>query len=213
MERVKTMYALLVIIIGYLFGCIHGSQIVGKLKKVNIKKNGMKNAGATNTTLLLGWKLGLFVAFIDVFKAVISMTLTAIILEKSGIILEHATLLIYINALFVIIGHNYPLTMNFDGGKGTASFFGVLLVLNPLFAVISLVLLLLFAIVTNYFVIGTLFTYIGFIMFTSKTYTTGPILISILFILIFFIKHMENFKRIIKNKEVKLSSIYRNEAS
>lgn len=207
------MSVLIVIIIGYLFGCIHGSQIVGKFKKINIKKNGMKNSGATNATLLLGWKYGLFVAFVDVIKAVISMLLTAIILDKSGVALEQTTLFIYLNALFVIVGHNYPLTMNFNGGKGTASFFGVLLMLNPMFAVSSLFLLLFFAIITNYFVIGTMFTYIGFIMYTSKIYTSGPVIIASLFLLLFFIKHLENFKRIIRNEEVKLSSLYRKEAS
>lgn len=207
------MYVLIVIIIGYLFGCLHGSQIVGKFKNINIKKNGMKNSGATNATLLLGWKYGLFVAFIDVIKAVISMMFAALILEKSGLILEQATLLIYLNALFVIVGHNYPLTMNFDGGKGTASFFGVLLMLNPAFAVVSLFLLVFFAIITNYFVVGTLFTYIGFIMFTTKTAHTGPVIISSLFLVLFFLKHSENFKRIMRNEEVKLSSLYRKEAS
>lgn len=207
------MYALIVSIIGYLFGCIHGSQIIGKFKQINIKENGMKNSGATNATLLLGWRYGLFVAFVDVIKAIMSMMLVIALLGKNGIILEQATLYIYLNALFVIIGHNYPLTMNFNGGKGTASFFGVLLMLNPLFAVFSLFLMLLFAIITNYFVVGTMFTYIGFIMYTSKTYSVGPVVIASLFLVLFFLKHSENFKRIIRSEEVKLSSLYRKEAS
>lgn len=207
------MYFLIVIMIGYLFGCIHGSQIVGKLKKINIKKSGMKNAGATNATLLLGWRYGLFVAFIDVIKAILSMLLVAMMLENSGITLEEMTFLIYINALFVIIGHNYPLTMNFDGGKGTASFLGILLMLNPMFAVLSFLIFLFVAFITNYFVIGTMFAYIGFVMYTMKTYTIGPLIISSLFLMLFLIKHLENFKRIMRNEEVKLSSLYRKEAS
>src|SRR5699024_11686870 len=135
-------------------------------------------AGASNTTILLGWKYGAVVAFIDVFKAVISLMITALILNNYNILYEWQMILLYINALFVVIGHNYPLTMNFNGGKGTASFFGVLLMINPAFAIISLALSLLFAFVTNYFVIGTLFAYIGFIMFTILTYSTGPVVIA-----------------------------------
>jgi len=116
------MYVLLTIIIGYLFGCLHGSQIVGKLKQINFKKNGSKNAGATNTVLLLGWKYGFFVAFVDVFKAIISFLFIAVILHKYNVAFEIQIILLYINALFVVIGHNFPLTMNFKGGKGTASF-------------------------------------------------------------------------------------------
>lgn len=206
------MHAIIVALIGYLLGCIHGSQIVGKAKGINIKNKGMKNAGATNATLLLGWKYGLFVAFVDVLKAVISLLIVTAILEASGIILEEATLLIYINALFVIVGHNYPLTMNFNGGKGTASFFGILLMLNPMYALLSIVIFLLFAIIANYFVIGTLFTYIGFIMYTTKHYTLGPTIVASLLLCLFMIKHLDNFKRIVRQEEVKISSFYRREA-
>src|SRR5690625_3138689 len=151
------MYLLLIIIIiGYLFGCIHGSQIVGKHKNINIKNSGMKNAGASNATLLLGWKYGFIVAFIDVFKAVLSLLVAAAILNNYNILFEMQILYLYLNALFVVVGHNFPVTMNFKGGKGTASFFGVLLFLNWKFAVMGLIILLLFAFVTNYFVTGTM---------------------------------------------------------
>ena len=55
-------------VIGYLFGCINGSQIIGKYKQVNIKHNGTKNAGATNTAVQLGVGFGVLVAFIDIVK-------------------------------------------------------------------------------------------------------------------------------------------------
>src|SRR5690625_1981869 len=113
--------------LGYLFGCINGSQIIGKIKQINIKNNGMKNAGATNTTVLLGWRYGIVVAFIDIIKAIISLLILASLLYRYDMLLEMKVLLLYINALFVIVGHNYPLTMNFNGGKGTASLFGILL--------------------------------------------------------------------------------------
>src|SRR5690625_840304 len=152
---------LLIIIIGYLFGCINGSQIIGKYKNVNIKNNGMKNAGATNTTVLLGWKYGFIVAGIDVFKAIISLVFVAVIVSHYHLTFEMQMIFLYVNALFVVIGHNYPLTMNFKGGKGTASLFGVLLFLDWKFAVFGLFILLLFAFVTNYFVLGTFMLYVS----------------------------------------------------
>lgn len=119
------MYLLILIlmIIGYLFGCINGSQIVGKYKNIDIKNNGMKNPGASNTTVLLGWKYGIVVACIDIFKATISLVIAAYLLDRYLVSFELQMLLLYINALFVVIGHNFPFTMNFKGGKGTASFF------------------------------------------------------------------------------------------
>ena|SRR5690625_4745156 len=204
---------LLIIIIGYLFGCINGSQIIGKYKNVNIKKSGMKNAGASNTTVLLGWKYGFIVAFIDVCKAIASLVIVAFILNKYNVLLEWQMLLLYINALFVVIGHNFPLTMHFNGGKGTASFFGVLLFLDWKFAVLGLFILLLFAFVTNYFVTGTFMLYISFITFTAYSFGRGTTYVAFLFTILFLIKHTENFKRIINKEEVKLSTIFRREAS
>lgn len=209
------MYLLIFIImmIGYLFGCINGSQIVGKMKNIDIKNNGMKNAGATNTTVLLGWKFGVLVAFIDVFKATISLFVTAYLLQNYVVSYDLQILLLYVNALFVVIGHNFPLTMSFKGGKGTASFFGILLYFDWKIAVIGLILLLLFAVVTNYFVTGTLVLYISFITYTAYTTGRGPIVVAFLLAVLFMVKHMENFRRIMNNEEVKLSSLYRKEAS
>src|SRR5699024_11533453 len=68
----------------------------------------MKNAGATNTTVLLGWKYGFIVAFIDIFKAIISLLLAAIILDFMNVLFEMQMVFLYVNALFVVLGHNYP---------------------------------------------------------------------------------------------------------
>src|SRR5690625_7388682 len=113
----------------------------------------MKNAGATNATLLLGWRYGLFVAFIDVFKAVLSILLIIFILNKNGIINEAQTLFIYINMVFVIIGHNYPITMKFNGGIGTASFIGSLLVMDWMIDFIWIIILFFIVVATFYIVV------------------------------------------------------------
>lgn len=196
-----------------MFGCLNGAQIVGKYKNINIRNSGSKNAGASNTTVLLGWRYGFIVAFIDVMKAVISLVLIAIILDKYIFLFEIQILLLYINALFVVIGHNFPITMNFKGGKGTASFFGVLLFLNWKFAVMGLVILLIFAFVSNYFVTGTFMLYLSFIMYTAYTFGRGATYIAFLFTILFIVKHRENFKRIMNKEEVKLSTLFRRQAS
>lgn len=212
-ERGINMYLLIIVMMGYLFGCINGSQIIGKYKNINIKNSGMKNAGATNATVLLGWKYGFVVAFIDIFKAVVSLFLAAALLSKYQVIYELQILFLYVNALFVIIGHNYPLQMNFKGGKGTASLFGILLYIDWKFAVLGLIILLLFAIVTNYFVTGTFMLYLSFITYTAYKFGRGPTFIVFLFTVLFLIKHTENFRRIINKEEVKLSTLFRREAS
>lgn len=207
------MYIILVMLIGYLFGCINGSQLIGRMKQVNIQASGSKNPGASNAALLLGWRAGAFVAFVDVFKAIISFLLVAIILHKYNVLFETQIVILYLNALFVIIGHNFPLTMNFQGGKGTAAFLGFLLCLDWQFTFVAFTIFLFGALITKYFVIGTFSAYVSFVLYTLASFGRGPFLIAILFIILFLISHMENFKRMMSKEEMKVSALFRREAS
>lgn len=202
------MYGLLVILIGYLFGCLHGSQIVGKLKNINLKQEGLKNAGASNATIVMGWKYGVIVGAIDIFKGTFSVLISLFILNAVGFDLDMLTFLLYINAFFVIIGHNYPFTMSFNGGKGTASLVGVMFALDWRIGLISLLFLIGITLITDYLIIGVMFSYLSFII-TTCIFEMGiypTIIASLLFILSIY-KHLENFKRLSQKTEPTLSSI------
>lgn len=207
------MHLLMMALLGYLFGCINGSQIIGKFKHTNIQDGGSRNAGATNTMLLLGWKPGVFVAFVDVFKAIICLYIAAAILMHTDFLFEYQVLLLYINALFIIVGHNYPFTMHFKGGKGTASFLGILLFIDWKFAFMAFFIFLLFSLATNYFVIGTFVAYISFIAYTTYTFGKSPTYVALLLTILFLIRHTDNVKRIMNKEEQKLSSLFRRHAS
>ncbi|RDW15029.1 glycerol-3-phosphate acyltransferase [Oceanobacillus chungangensis] len=207
------MYYVIASLIGYLFGCIHGSQLVGKYKKVDIKNAGVKNAGASNTTILLGWKYGILVAFIDIFKATLAILLVLFILNENGIVSESQTLFVYITALFVIVGHNYPITMKFSGGKGTASLVGALLAIDWKVAVIGIGILLLFTFTTDYLVVGVLFMYLSFLVTTYIFFGMEPALVVVLLSILSIMKHIENYKRIINKEERKLSSMFKKKVS
>ncbi|WP_414672210.1 glycerol-3-phosphate acyltransferase [Lentibacillus sp.] len=202
----------MVSLIGYLFGCIHGSQVIGKYKKMDIKNTGVKNSGASNTTILLGWKYGILVALIDIFKATLSVLLVLYILESQGITGPAQTLLVYINALFIIVGHNHPVTMKFSGGKGTASLVGILLAIDWQIAVIGIAILLLFTLATDYLVVGVLFMYVSFLVTTFLFFGIEPTMVVVLLSIMSILKHMENYKRIINKEETKISSMFRKQS-
>src|SRR5699024_4158484 len=117
------------------------------------------------------WRSGLFVAAIDVLKAMISLYIVSSLVIHVDFMVEYQVLILYINAMFVIVGHNFPLTMHFKGGKGTASFLGILLFIDWKFAVMAFMMFLLFAVATKYFVAGTFFAYLSFTAYTSFTYS------------------------------------------
>lgn len=114
------MSAILSLGMGYLVGCISPAAWISKKKHVDLKKEGTKNLGATNTAIVLGRKAGIFVMFFDILKSYLSARIARVLfpqLVAAGLI-----------ACFgVILGHCFPVTMHFQGGKGLAAFGGMVL--------------------------------------------------------------------------------------
>ena len=122
---------LLVSVIGYIVGSIQPSYFIGKIKGIDIREHGSKNAGAANTTMTLGWTLGLSTGIFDVLKATFCVMLTAYIFNSPDF-----SFLPFLSGSMAIIGHNYPFYMGFDGGKGTASVIGIMLGFDPMWGLI-----------------------------------------------------------------------------
>lgn len=114
------MQAILSLGMGYLIGCISPAAYVAKKKNVDLKAEGTKNLGATNTALVLGRYAGYFVLIFDIFKSYFSYKMARLLFPQ----LRLAGL---IAGIGVILGHCFPVTMGFQGGKGLASFGGIVL--------------------------------------------------------------------------------------
>jgi len=110
--------------IGYLLGCISPAAWISKRKNVDLGRVGTKNFGATNTALILGKKAGIFVALFDILKAWFAYKLARRLfplLKISG----------FLASIGAILGHCFPIFMRFHGGKGLASFGGLILAYDP----------------------------------------------------------------------------------
>ena len=101
------------IVAAYIVGGIPFGVLIAKTKGVNIREHGSKNAGAANTTLILGWALGLSAGVFDVLKAAFCVVITSYIFKSPAF-----SSLPFLSGLMAVIGHNYPFYMGFDGGKG-----------------------------------------------------------------------------------------------
>ncbi|GGA84619.1 glycerol-3-phosphate acyltransferase [Ornithinibacillus halotolerans] len=203
------MFIVISLLIGYIFGCLHGSQLVGKYKKIDIKKSGVKNAGASNTTILLGWKYGVLVGFIDIFKGTVAVLLVLLILNANDITGNNQILLAYLTSLAVILGHNFPITMKFSGGKGTASLVGILLAIDWKIALIGIGILIIVTLATDYLAIGVMLMYISFLITTFYYFGLEPTWIVMILTVLSIVKHIDNYKRIRNKQETKLSSMFR----
>ena len=125
------MKALFSLILGYFIGNINGAAIMGRRKHVDLKQEGTGNLGATNTTMVLGWKSGALVMAFDIFKSFLSGKLAQMLFPQ----LRIAGMLACIGAM---LGHCFPILLHFKGGKGLAAFGGLVIYYRLLFVPIIL---------------------------------------------------------------------------
>lgn len=199
------MSYVLVIFGAYLLGSSSMSFYLSKMKGVDIRKKGSKNLGASNAMILLGWKAGVLVGIHDIGKAVLAVLAAKLIfpeLPYIGVIAGVAS----------VLGHIFPFYLKFKGGKGFASFVGMLLALNWRYALILIVVIALVTLLTDYIVCGTVTAVV-----VSPVYF-GIAEKNIMFPLILLIatgvilyKHRENFVRIYKGTEIGFRSANRGE--
>jgi len=118
---VDTLWPLL---LAYAIGCIPFAVLAGRLKGVDVRQHGSGNPGATNVGRLLGPAWGRAVLVLDVLKGLLPTLLLAgpaSAWDGTG----RATL-----ALAVVLGHVWPVTSGFRGGKGVATMIGALLAIE-----------------------------------------------------------------------------------
>ncbi|MFJ7825821.1 glycerol-3-phosphate acyltransferase [Psychrobacillus sp. NPDC096623] len=202
------MSVIYITIISYLVGSIHGSKIAQYFSGVNIKKEGLKNSGASNAAIVLGAKYGILVAIIDIFKGVLVVVGTRFwVLQYADFSSVEQDVLLYSASAAVILGHNFPLYTKFKGGKGTATLIGVLLALNWPLGLIGLLLLIGTTFLTDYLLIGVFVFYFVFIA-ASIWYAEGigPMAIAGFLFLMAVVLHIENFRRLLRREEMKIST-------
>ena len=185
-------------IISYLMGSIPFGLILTKafLKK-DIREIGSGNIGATNALRTGNKLIGYSTLILDVLKAVIPVLYVKINLPDA----------VYISALCAFIGHVFPVWLKFKGGKGVATYVGILFSLNIIFGFVFGICWLIIFFISKYSslssLIGSLSTTVYILIFEGSE---NVFFYVIMFILIFF-THRENIKRL-KNKEETKTKIY-----
>ncbi len=159
-------------ILGYFSGSILWSVVIGKtFFNTDIRQHASKNAGATNSTRVLGKKAGLVILLLDVMKSYLP-TLIIWLIIRYGIgedslkatrqFNEYS--LVYLASLFAVIGHCFPIYYGFKGGKGVSCFCGLILAISPFLAIVSLSVFVISLIIKKYVslssILGSISTWI-----------------------------------------------------
>lgn len=205
------MFLLLAVLFAYLLGSIPTAVWVGRVVKgIDVREHGSGNAGATNTLRVLGPQTAIPVLAIDILKGllatrVIYSNLIPMPKEIYGESLMEIQLLLGIVA---VIGHIFPLFAQFRGGKGVATFFGVLIGIHPLSAVISLLIFVLLVALTKYVSLGSIIVSVVYpiqLIILFKFHDELIVLFSVLIPLFVILTHRKNIGRLIRGEESKLS--------
>ncbi|NCW13284.1 MAG: glycerol-3-phosphate 1-O-acyltransferase [Chitinophagia bacterium] len=201
------MTEFVLIIIAYLLGSIPTSVWVSKyMFDIDIRDYGSGNAGATNTFRVLGSKWGSFVMLVDVTKGVIATSLYILIPYYLTNELARTNFMIVLG-LVAVVGHIFPIWANFRGGKGVATLLGMALAIQPVVALICLVVFLITLISTRFVSLSSMLAGIAFmvlILFIFKEKETLYRLFAVIVAVMVVITHQKNITRLIKGTENKV---------
>jgi len=189
------MFYIFSIIISYFLGSVPFGLVVAKLaKKIDLRKVGSGNIGATNVMRVGGLRLAGLVWILDMLKAIVAVLI--------GRYVGGETLAVWCGFM-AIVGHCFPIWLNFHGGKGVSCLFGVLLAVNPILFIICGIEWLIVALSSGFSSAGALLVFclmpiLGF--FISFGVGVGFFAISALCLW----RHRENISRLIQGKESKV---------
>ena len=188
----------LIILVSYLFGSIPFGLVLTKIfLKKDIREIGSGNIGATNVLRAGNKVLGYSTLVLDILKAVLPILYIKFFMNDY----------LYISALSIFIGHVFPIWLKFKGGKGVASYLGILCCLDIftalIFGVVWISIFILFKFSSLSSLLASLTIPIFQFFYNSNS---DYYFYFMMFILIFF-THRENIKRLRNNTESK-SKIY-----
>ena len=196
------MYEILLILLGYLYGSIPFALVIGKVfYNTDVRESGSGNLGGTNAGRVLGKKAGISVIVLDALKAVIIFYLSSYLSLKFHLNPD----IKYLAGLACIFGHCYPIFAEFRGGKAVSTSLGYFLCIEPLYAVVAIVVFLLVLKISKYVSLSSISTALIVLCITPflAVSITAKLCMLVAVILLVY-RHKDNIKRIKNYTESKI---------
>lgn len=119
------------VVMAYLLGSLSGSLLLGKFKKIDIRRQGSGNAGSTNAFRTQGLLFGLGVIIIDISKGFLAAWWIPSLDFGASVAVVDPAVLVMACGFAAVLGHCFPLWHGFRGGKGAATAVGAMMFIEP----------------------------------------------------------------------------------
>lgn len=190
------MEYLIISLISYFLGSFNMAYFIARANGFDIRERGSRNAGASNIKVNFGWPLAILTGLCDMAKAIIAIRLSSYLYPGNELIP-------FLAGAMAIIGHIYPFYMGFHGGKGFASYIGMLIGLNWKLALAVMAVTAIVSLLSNYIAVGTLavLAIAPICYIYTKANPVSICIITAISALIAY-KHRVNVKRIMAGEEM-----------
>mgnify|MGYP006145247691 CR=1 FL=1 len=187
------MEYLIIILSSYILGSIPFGLILTKIfLKKDIRDIGSGNIGATNALRTGNKFIGYLTLVLDVTKAVVPVVYVNFNFPD----------FIFISSLSVFLGHVFPVWLKFQGGKGVATYLGILFSLNLIYGFVFIGFWIITFLISKYSSLSSIIASLAIPIYLLVFAKSNFIFFTIMFILILF-THRENVKRLKNNQETK----------
>ena len=192
------MELILIIFCSYIMGSIPSGYLLTKIfLKKDIRNIGSGNIGATNALRTGNKVIGYSTLTLDILKAVLPVVFIKLNYPEY----------IYVSSLCVFIGHVFPLWLKFKGGKGVATYLGILSCIDIIFGFIFITTWFLLYLIFRYSSLSSLLATLSIPIYLFFFLDSKNIFFFIIMFILIFFTHRENVKRLI-NKEESKTKIY-----
>ena len=192
------MELILILSCSYLMGSIPFGYLLTKIfLKKDIRDIGSGNIGATNALRTGNKFIGYSTLLLDILKAVLPVIFIKFNYPEY----------IYVSSLSVFIGHVFPLWLKFKGGKGVATYVGILFCINVLFGLLFISTWLLLYFIFKYSSLSSLLSTLTIPVYILFFLSGKNIIFFLIIFVLIFYTHKENVRRLI-NKEESKTKIY-----
>jgi acyl phosphate:glycerol-3-phosphate acyltransferase len=183
-----------VAVLAYLFGAIPFGVLVARTYKIDVQKVGSGNTGAANVLRAAGWGAAVVVALADIFKGGVPM----LIAQALGMPGWELALV----GFFAILGHNYSIFLGFKGGKGVATSYGTVTLIDIGLGLAMLPIFIATVAITRFSSAGSMIASFSGIVFAIAMQREWwkVVMLTLIFILILW-THRDNLKRLVAGTE------------